>query len=222
MKVPEYWWDGFKGHKLHDGRIDWFDIDRRKWNLILDARDEDFPYLMAYDAVYKYADEGSSTYHEYQLTYEALLEGDDEIETAEGNRYTKHPPPNGIKLGMERADQLIRLSVLLMKSFLLRLQMKKSKRWWMMAKRSGMRRCFNGAFPDMVMMMMKNIHLNFKLQGCEIIWESELLKMASSQGTTLETKWLQVIMLLGSMVLVFVEWIVEGDRLIRYFQPEKY
>jgi hypothetical protein len=31
------------------------------------------------------ADEGSSTYHEYQLTYEALLEGDDEIEAAEGN-----------------------------------------------------------------------------------------------------------------------------------------
>jgi hypothetical protein len=51
MKVPEYWWDGCNGYKLHDGRIDSFDIDNQKWNLLLDARDEDLPYLMAYSAV---------------------------------------------------------------------------------------------------------------------------------------------------------------------------
>jgi hypothetical protein len=51
MKVPEYRWDGCNGYKLHDGKIDSFDIDTQKLNLLLDARDEDLPYLMAYDAV---------------------------------------------------------------------------------------------------------------------------------------------------------------------------
>jgi hypothetical protein len=31
------------------------------------------------------------------------------------------------------------------------------------------KKCFGGACQDMVMVMMKNIYLNFKLQGCEII-----------------------------------------------------
>jgi hypothetical protein len=39
---------------------------------------------MAYDDVYEYADEDSSTDHEYQLTYEPLRDGDDEIETEDG------------------------------------------------------------------------------------------------------------------------------------------
>jgi hypothetical protein len=69
MKVPENWWVGGIGFNLHDGKIDSLDISSQKWNLILDARDEPFPFLMAYDAVYEYADEDSSTYHEYQLTY---------------------------------------------------------------------------------------------------------------------------------------------------------
>jgi hypothetical protein len=43
---------------------------------------------MAYDAVYEYADEDFSTYHEYQLTYDPVLDGDDEIET-EIATYTK-------------------------------------------------------------------------------------------------------------------------------------
>jgi hypothetical protein len=88
MKVPVYWWAGYNGHKLHDGKIESFNISEQKWNLVLDARDDPFSYLMAYDAIYEYTDEGSSTYHEYQLTYHAVLEGDDEIET-ETTRYTK-------------------------------------------------------------------------------------------------------------------------------------
>jgi hypothetical protein len=50
--------------------------------------DEPFPFLMAYDAVYEYADEDSSTYHEYKLTYDPVLDGDDKIET-EIATYTK-------------------------------------------------------------------------------------------------------------------------------------
>jgi hypothetical protein len=56
---------------------------------ILDARDEDLPYLMAYSAVCMYANEDSSTFHQYHLTYEAIRDRDEEIETEEGNRYTK-------------------------------------------------------------------------------------------------------------------------------------
>jgi hypothetical protein len=44
---------------------------------------------MAYDAVYEYADEDSSTYPEYQPTYEPVRDGDDEFETEDGTQYTK-------------------------------------------------------------------------------------------------------------------------------------
>jgi hypothetical protein len=88
MKVPENWWVGCKGFKLHDGEIDSFNIQSQKWNLLLDARDEPFPFLIAYEAVYEYADEDSSTYHEYRLTYEAVRDGDEELET-EIDTYTK-------------------------------------------------------------------------------------------------------------------------------------
>jgi hypothetical protein len=56
IKVPSYWWDGCNSYKLHDGKIDSFDISEQKWNLILDARDEPDPYLMAYSAVSLYLD----------------------------------------------------------------------------------------------------------------------------------------------------------------------
>jgi hypothetical protein len=39
MKVPENWWVGCKGFKLHDGKVDSFDIQSQKWNLLLDDRD---------------------------------------------------------------------------------------------------------------------------------------------------------------------------------------
>jgi hypothetical protein len=82
MKVPENWWVGCKGFKLHDGKIDAFDISSQKWNLLLDDREEPFPFQMAYEeAVYEYADEDSSTYDKYQLTYDAVRDGDEEIET---------------------------------------------------------------------------------------------------------------------------------------------
>jgi hypothetical protein len=84
MKVPDYWWDSCNGYKLHDDKIDPFDISTQKWNLILDDRNEPFPFLMAYDAVYMYADEDSSTIDKYQLPYQAVFEGDDEVEADDG------------------------------------------------------------------------------------------------------------------------------------------
>ncbi|OEU11128.1 hypothetical protein FRACYDRAFT_246240 [Fragilariopsis cylindrus CCMP1102] len=44
----------------------------QKWNLLLDARDDDDLYLIIYYAVYMFADEDLSNYHEYQLTYQAV------------------------------------------------------------------------------------------------------------------------------------------------------
>jgi hypothetical protein len=80
MKVPDYWWDGCNGYKSHDGKIDSFDIQTQKWSLILDDRIEPFPFLMAaYDAVSMYADEYSSTIDKYQLPYQAVFVGDDEM-----------------------------------------------------------------------------------------------------------------------------------------------
>jgi hypothetical protein len=88
MKVPQNWWVGCSGYNLHDGKIDSFNINSQKWNLLLDARDDDDLYLIAYDAVYEYANEISSTFHEYQLTYQSIRDGDEEIETEQA-RYTK-------------------------------------------------------------------------------------------------------------------------------------
>jgi hypothetical protein len=46
---------------------------------------------MAYDDVSMYADEDSSTIEEYQLQYQAVFEGDSEIEVEDGTRYTRTP-----------------------------------------------------------------------------------------------------------------------------------
>ena len=69
LKVPQNWWVGCTGYNLHDGRIVSFDIVSQKWNLLLDDRNDDDLYLIAYDAVTEYADETSSNFHTYQLTY---------------------------------------------------------------------------------------------------------------------------------------------------------
>jgi len=86
-----------------------------KWNLLLeDDRNDDDLDLIAYDAVYMYANEDSSTYPEYPLTtYQAVRVGDEEIATAEGIRYTqKQPRMNGIKLNMVADVKSIQLNVL--------------------------------------------------------------------------------------------------------------
>jgi hypothetical protein len=74
MKVPQNWLVGCSGYNLHNGKIDSFNIQSQKWNLLFDAKNDDDMYLLiAYDdAVYEYADETSSTFHEYQLTCQSV------------------------------------------------------------------------------------------------------------------------------------------------------
>jgi hypothetical protein len=69
----------------------------------LDDRNEPFPFLMAYDAVSMYANEDSSTIEEYQLPYQAVFEGDDEIET-EGNRYARTPTSEWSQVDVEDGE----------------------------------------------------------------------------------------------------------------------
>ena len=64
LKVPQNWWVGCTGYKLLDVS--------QKQILLLDARNYDDLYLIAYDAVYEYADETFSTFHKYQLAYQAV------------------------------------------------------------------------------------------------------------------------------------------------------
>ena len=72
MKVPDYWWDGCKGYRLHDGVIDSYCEISQRWNLLLDTKEDDALYLMAYEAIYKYADFEASTYHEFKLTQQPV------------------------------------------------------------------------------------------------------------------------------------------------------
>jgi hypothetical protein len=58
---------------------------------MLDDRNEPFPFLMAYDAVSMYVNEDSSTIEDYQLPYQTVFEGDDEVEADNGTRYTRTP-----------------------------------------------------------------------------------------------------------------------------------
>jgi hypothetical protein len=104
MKVHRYWWDGCNSYKLHDGTIDAFNISTQEWNLILDDRNKPFPFLMAYDAVSMYANEDSSTIEDYQLPYQAVFEGDDEVEADDGTRYTQTPTEKWTKDAIEYGE----------------------------------------------------------------------------------------------------------------------
>jgi hypothetical protein len=57
----------------------------------LDDQDDDDQYLIAYDAVCEYSNKQHSTFNRYQLPYEVVLEGDDEIETEDGTLYSLTP-----------------------------------------------------------------------------------------------------------------------------------
>jgi hypothetical protein len=88
MKVPEYWWQDYKGNRLHDGVIISFSKADQKWNLLLNSRDDDDHYLMSYEAVSTYADNDFSSIDKYQLPYAAIFVGDDIIDAGNGIRYT--------------------------------------------------------------------------------------------------------------------------------------
>jgi hypothetical protein len=88
MRVPDHWWESYKGYYLNDGKIVSFDVVNQKWSLLLDDPDDDDEYLIAYDAVCEYCNKQHSTFNRYQLPCELVIEGDDEIETEDGTLYS--------------------------------------------------------------------------------------------------------------------------------------
>ena len=73
---------------LHDGKIDSYNRSTQKWNLLLYSNEDDDLYIFAYDALCEYSNKTSSMFHEFQLPHQPVYEGDDEIGTANGTRYT--------------------------------------------------------------------------------------------------------------------------------------
>ena len=79
VKIPDNWWVGYTGSYLHDGKIKDFDSVNQKWMIELDDQDDDNEYLIAYDAICEYSNKKHSTFNQYHLPYELVLESIDKI-----------------------------------------------------------------------------------------------------------------------------------------------
>jgi hypothetical protein len=91
MRIPDNWWVGYNGKNLNDGMIVSFEIDSQKWYVKLDDPDNDDKYLITYEAVCEYSNKHHSAFNRYQLHYEVVLEGDDEIISPDGTLYSLTP-----------------------------------------------------------------------------------------------------------------------------------
>jgi hypothetical protein len=91
VKIPDNWWVGYTSTYLHDDKLMSFDVVNQKWYVELDDQDDDDQYLIAYDAVCEYSNKQHSTFDQYQLPSELVLEGDDEIETEDVTLYSLTP-----------------------------------------------------------------------------------------------------------------------------------
>jgi hypothetical protein len=92
--------------------------------------------------------------------------------------------------------------------------------WWMIVRRSGLRRYSSGASLDWEITTVK-VYLIVKLQGCETTCGNGLWRTDGLQSTTQGTKLLQLITSQGSMVLVLVRCLLVIDWLNRSFVQEK-
>ena len=72
MSVPNHWWKGYRGNRLHQGRIVMFLENTNRWQLLLDDVDDDNHYAMNWDSVCEYADIDAGTYLSYTLPAEAV------------------------------------------------------------------------------------------------------------------------------------------------------
>ena len=72
MSVPNHWWNGHRGNRLHQGRIVLFLENTNRWQLLLDDIDDPNHYAMNYEAVVAYADAEAGTYAHYNLPPEQI------------------------------------------------------------------------------------------------------------------------------------------------------
>ena len=72
MSVPNHWWKGYKGGRLHQGSIVLFLENTNRWHLVLDDVNDDNQYPMSYKAVVEYADAEAGTYANFNLPPEQI------------------------------------------------------------------------------------------------------------------------------------------------------
>ena len=72
MSVPNHWWKGHRGNRLHQGKIVLFLENTNRWQLLLDDIDDPNHYAMNYEAVLAYVDEQAGTYPRYNLPPEQV------------------------------------------------------------------------------------------------------------------------------------------------------
>ena len=98
VKIPDHWWVGYTGSYKHDGKIMSFDVVNQKWFIELDDQDDDDQYLIAYDAILEYCNTQHSTIESFNLPFEVVRQGDDEIVTEDGTMYSLTPTEEWTKV----------------------------------------------------------------------------------------------------------------------------
>jgi hypothetical protein len=170
MRVPDHWWERYNGSNLNDGKIVSFDIDSQKWNLLLDDVDDDDEYLMAYEAVCEYSNKQHSTFNRYQLPYELVVEGDDEIETEDGMLYSLTPTDEWIRVNDDDSNGRTIDPIEWTggnEEFSLNITDEEVKTLMDDSNKIRYEKVFECVCQGLVMLI--KLYSNIKLQGCEII-----------------------------------------------------
>ena len=72
MSVPNHWWKGYKGGRLHQGSIVLFLENTNRLQFVLDDVNDDNHYPLSYEGVVEYADAEAGTYANYNLPPEQI------------------------------------------------------------------------------------------------------------------------------------------------------
>ena len=67
VALPNHWWKGFRGNRLHQGRLVLFLENTNQWQFVLDDVNDDNHYPLNYAGVCEYADAEAGTYANYNL-----------------------------------------------------------------------------------------------------------------------------------------------------------
>ena len=102
--VPEHWWLGLKGRKMHDGKLQSFDASTQKWILLLDHEPDD-PCPMACTAIHACADQEASTCGDCNLPHLAVLEGVKEDVAVQNKTHEVTPSAKSKKMNSNNVQE---------------------------------------------------------------------------------------------------------------------
>ena len=71
-------WVGYKSQSLNDGKVQLFDVESQKWMILLLDSDNGTDYPMAYTAIYQYVNTEASTFEDFNVSPDPVLEGIEE------------------------------------------------------------------------------------------------------------------------------------------------